>query len=103
MSIEAIPALGASPEIAALDPSAAALSAAEPADGAFETVLNSLQGLNSQLLADNQAVAGLALGNTDNLHQVIMHSEQTRLDFELMLAVRTKVLEAYQELMRMQV
>jgi flagellar hook-basal body complex protein FliE len=32
-----------------------------------------------------------------------MHSEQTRLDFELMLAVRTKVLEAYQELMRMQV
>jgi flagellar hook-basal body complex protein FliE len=32
-----------------------------------------------------------------------MGMEQTRLSFELMLAVRNKVLDAYQELMRMQV
>jgi len=50
-----------------------------------------------------QAVQQLALGNTDNLHRVMMNLEQTRLSFELALAVRNKALEAYQDLMRMQV
>jgi len=103
MSIEAISALGSAPDIAPLELNDAALTAAQPGDGVFESVLQNLQGLNSQMLANDKAVASLALGNTDNLHQVIMGAEQTRLDFELMLAVRTKVLEAYQELMRMQV
>jgi flagellar hook-basal body complex protein FliE len=69
----------------------------------FESVLSSVGELNSQLLAREQSVAQLALGKTDNLHQVVMGAEQTRLAFELMLSVRNKVLDAYQELMRMQV
>jgi flagellar hook-basal body complex protein FliE len=69
----------------------------------FESVLNGLQDLNAQAVADEQATAGLALGQMDNLHQVMIDMERTRLGFEMMLAVRTKVLDAYQELMRMQV
>jgi flagellar hook-basal body complex protein FliE len=65
--------------------------------------VSGLRELNSDMIANQNAVADLALGKSDNLHQVMMRSEQTRLDFELMMAVRNKVLEAYQELMRMQV
>jgi flagellar hook-basal body complex protein FliE len=37
------------------------------------------------------------------MHQAMMSGEQTRLAFDLMLQVRGKVLDAYQELLRMQV
>ena len=47
--------------------------------------------------------ATLAMGQTDNLHQVMMTGEQTRLAFDFMLQVRSKLLDAYQELFRMQV
>jgi flagellar hook-basal body complex protein FliE len=53
--------------------------------------------------ANDQSIQQLALGGTDNLHQVMITLERTRLAFELALQVRNKALEAYQELMRMQV
>jgi flagellar hook-basal body complex protein FliE len=69
----------------------------------FDQLVASLQELNSKLVASQESVGQLALGHTDNLHRVMMNMEQTRLSFELMLAVRNKALEAYQDLMRMQV
>jgi flagellar hook-basal body complex protein FliE len=69
----------------------------------FESVLGSLETLNTQLQSGQAATAQLATGGPDNLHHTVMGMEQTRLSFELMLAVRNKVLDAYQELMRMQV
>ncbi len=99
MSIEAIAALGGAVEAAAgLVPAVPQASA-----GAFESVLGSLNDLNTQLLTGEQHVAQLASGQISSLPEVAISSEQTRLSFELMLAVRNKVLDAYQELMRMQV
>jgi flagellar hook-basal body complex protein FliE len=100
MSIEAIAAVGAA---TAPMEQVASVSAAQPASTAFDSLVSGLRDLNSDMIANQNAVADLALGKSDNLHQVMMRSEQTRLDFELMMAVRNKVLEAYQELMRMQV
>lgn len=94
--------------LAALEPSSLAKmpafgsSTAAP-DTAFHTVLDSLDRLNTQMQANDQSIQQLALGGTDNLHQVMMTLERTRLAFELALQVRNKALEAYQELMRMQV
>lgn len=94
--------------LAALEPGspARALSFGSPAaapDTAFDTVLDSLDRLNTQMQANDRSVQVLALGGTDNLHQVMISLERTRLAFELALQVRNKALEAYQELMRMQV
>ncbi len=104
MTIEALAALG----LGAIDPGALASApalrgAATASEPAFDTVLDSLQGLNGQMQANDQSIQQLALGGTDNLHQVMMNLERTRLAFELALQVRNKALEAYQELMRMQV
>jgi len=69
----------------------------------FDSVMTGLEALNDRLVAGNSAVQALALGQTDNLHQVMIAGEQTRMAFDLMLQVRSKLLDAYQELLRMQV
>jgi flagellar hook-basal body complex protein FliE len=99
MSIEAIAALSA----AAAEPLAALPGVTAPAGTEFRTALASLEHLNGQMLANDNVMQQLALGQTDNLHQVMIGLERTRLEFDLMLQVRNKALEAYQELMRMQV
>jgi flagellar hook-basal body complex protein FliE len=69
----------------------------------FETLAGAFESLNQKLVASSDAVHALALGQVDNLHQVMIANEETRLAFDLMLQVRGKVLDAYQELLRMQV
>jgi flagellar hook-basal body complex protein FliE len=110
MSIEAISAVTSS----ALQPtaeSAPALSSeltipesAAPTDGvSFDSLVDNIDALNQKLVAGTDAVHAMALGQVDNLHQAMMSGEQTRLAFDLLLQVRGKVLDAYQELLRMQV
>ena len=48
------------------------------------------------------SVQKLATGQTDNLHEVMIAVEKAGVSFELMMEIRNKMLEAYHELMRMQ-
>ncbi len=52
--------------------------------------------------AANQAQA-LMRGEEVELHRVVLAGEEAGLAFDLMLAVRNKVIDAYQEVMRMPV
>jgi flagellar hook-basal body complex protein FliE len=99
MSIEAIGAVGA----ASLVGTAAQASAVNPDQSVFAGLVDQISALNDRMQAGQQNVQALALGQTDNLHQVMMQGEQTRLAFDLLLSVRNKTLDAYQELMRMQI
>ena len=63
----------------------------------------SLAESNQQLMDADQQVTRLALGETDNLHQVMITLEQAKLSFQLMVQVRNKLLEAYQDVLRMQI
>ena len=71
--------------------------------GLFDKLCEQLDGLSGQLVSAEQSVKQLAEGHTENLHQVMIQLEQARMSFELALQVRNKVLDAYQEIMRMQV
>jgi len=51
----------------------------------------------------DKAVRDLAAGRTDNLHQVIVAVNEADLSFRLMMQVRNKLVEAYKEIIRMQV
>ncbi len=66
--------------------------------------------LKSALLEVNrlQADAGekiqdLVTGRTDNLHEVMIAVEEAGLAFQLTMQVRNKILQAYDEILRMQV
>ena len=73
---------------------------AAPATGGFERMLTQMEqsekGIGS-LLND------VATGQAGSLHQVMLKMEETRMQFELFMQARNKVLEAYQEVMRMQI
>ena len=58
---------------------------------------------NARLTKSDQLLQGLAAGNFDNLHHVMIALEEARLAMQLAVQVRNRVLEAYQELLRMQV
>lgn len=49
------------------------------------------------------ALRSLAVGETDNLHSVMLRMAQADLAFRLVLEVRNRLTEAYQEIMKMQV
>lgn len=56
----------------------------------------------AQKAADGQIEAFVA-GEQENLHEVMIAMNEAKLSFQLMTEVRNRLLETYQELMRMQV
>lgn len=68
-----------------------------------QTLTQALEQVNRlQMEADSEA-AKLALGTATDLHQVMIAGERAQLALQLTIAVRNKVVEAYQELSRMQI
>lgn len=68
-----------------------------------QTLTQALEQVNRlQMEADSEA-AKLALGTATDLHQVMIVGERAQLALQLTIAVRNKVVEAYQELSRMQI
>jgi flagellar hook-basal body complex protein FliE len=50
-----------------------------------------------------EAARGLQAGDPISLHQAVIAMEEASVSFQLMVEMRNKLLEAYQELMRMQI
>ena len=98
MSVEAIaflPALSM--------PAAPALEAASAPGNQFAAWFGQqLEGVNSQLGVAEQGVRRLAAGDTANLHQIMIDLEQAKLSLQLAMQVRSHMLDAYRELMQMQ-
>ncbi len=86
-------------------PTTAARSCAYPGSGLdFAAWLQkSFAEANGKLASADQQVARLAAGDTDNLHQVMIALEEAKLSFQLMVQVRNKLLESYQDILRMQI
>lgn len=83
-------------------PSAATVSLASSADGSFgQLVADGLTKVNGQLVSSQIDLQKLALGDAQNLHQVMIGLEDSRLSFQLMMQVRSRLLEAYQDIMKM--
>ena len=67
---------------------------------ALEGALNAVEEANRS--ADTAAV-DYVTGESGDLHNVILQMERADLTFQTMLQVRNKLLDAYREIMRMQV
>lgn len=68
----------------------------------FGEFLNSaIQQVNSLQQESEKLNEALALGLTDNIHQVMIASEKASVAMQFTLQVRNKILDAYQEIMRM--
>ena len=98
---ESVQAIGA---VGALDPAVAGTTPKAPATaGDFAVWFQSeVQAVNTQLLASERGLQELAAGSAVSVHEVMMRAEEARLSFQVLVQVRNRVLEAYQEVMRMQ-
>ena len=81
--------------------------ASQPAPGqeaSFGTLLGSMvREVSDKQQEGMDAVRGLLGGQGVSLHQAMIALEEASVSFQLMVEVRNKLLESYQELMRMQV
>jgi flagellar hook-basal body complex protein FliE len=79
-----------------------AASAAKP--GNFGDLLTGMvKEVSAKQAESAQMSRALLSGENVPLHRVMIASEEASLSFQLMVEVRNKLLESYQELMRMQV
>lgn len=62
-----------------------------------------IEAVNSKLVAAETSLRDLAAGKEGNIHHVMLRLEDARLSFQLLTQVRNKVLEGYQDLLRMQI
>jgi len=70
----------------------------------FSSLLrDALNKINDLQLQSDEYKQLLATGDVDNLHDVTIAAEKASIALQLTLAIRNKVVEAYQEIMRMQV
>jgi flagellar hook-basal body complex protein FliE len=75
-----------------------------PSGDTFGDMLgNMVREVNGKGAASSDMVNGLLSGQNVSLHQAMISMEEASVSFQLMVEVRNKLLDSYQELMRMQV
>ncbi|MEM7421902.1 MAG: flagellar hook-basal body complex protein FliE, partial [Pseudomonadota bacterium] len=57
---------------------------------------------NQNQLQSNQAIEDLVQGKTDSVQQVVLAVAKAEMSFQLFMEIRNKLVESYNELMRMQ-
>ncbi len=69
----------------------------------FDALQNSMSEVNQSQLESDSAVKDLIAGKTKNLHETMLQLQKADLSLKTMMQVRNKILEAYKEIMKMQV
>ena len=101
MVVEPIAALGA-----IVEPDKLLAAAQQPQtspSGFGDWFAAEVNSVNGKLMGAESDMQKLAVGEAQNLHEVMINLEEARLSFQLLVQVRNRLLEAYQEVMRMQV
>ena len=76
----------------------------EVEDKSFSDMLKTSLSEVNQIQKDaDLAIQKLAAGDEKDIHQTMIALEKAEISFKLMMQVRNKIIEAYQEVMRMQV
>lgn len=61
---------------------------------------DSLQEVNKLQVESDKAIQALAAGKKENIHETMIAMEKASISFQMMMQMRNKIIEAYQELMR---
>ena len=84
-------------------PATGATKQASPVEGAGKFFSELVSKVNDLQTQSDASIQGLASGENKNLHEVMISMEKASVSFLFMSQVRNKAIEAYQEVMRMQV
>lgn len=98
--INNIPPQTSIPELANSKPS---ISPGEAHANFADTLKSAIEGVNNAQIASDKKTEGLAQGNVDDLHDVMIAAQKSSITLETTVQVQRKVIDAYNEIMRMQV
>ena len=66
-------------------------------------LIESIENVNNLQATSDKMATDLASGKSQNIHETMLAVTHAELSFNLMVQIRNKALDAYQEIMRMQV
>ena len=73
-------------------------------DSSFGAVLkDAISTVNELHKQSNQEIEKLMTGESEDLHNTVIAMQNADLSFQMMMQVRNKIVQAYQEIIRMQV
>ena len=81
---------------------AGATGLAEPSKSFADTLKDAVQNVNASQKEADVKMQELATGKNNNIHDVMLSAEKADISLKLMVQVRNKIIEAYQEIMKMQ-
>nr|WP_241657168.1 flagellar hook-basal body complex protein FliE [Halobacillus salinus] len=64
---------------------------------------SAIDGVNKSQVQSNQMTQALARGEVDDLHNVMITAQKASITMQTTVEIQNKVVEAYKEIMRMQV
>ena len=92
------------PTVAPTAPSAASSAAAAKRSDIFDNAVgNALDDLNTKQLTADRMARDAATGKLQNIEEYMLASSEAQLATQLTVAVRNRAVEAFNEIMRMQV
>ncbi len=65
-----------------------------------EMLENSLKEVNELQLDSNKAVRSLAAGKHENIHETMIAMEKASVSFQMMMQIRNRIIDAYQEILK---
>lgn len=70
--------------------------------GFGEVLKDSIKKVNDLQLEADEAIKSFAKGETKEVHETMIAVQKADISFKMMMQIRNKIVEAYQEVMRMQ-
>ena len=75
----------------------------EPGKSFADTLKEAVNSVNELSKSSDKAAQDLATGRTDNIAEVMLAAEKADVALKVMVQVRNKIIDAYNEIMKMQV
>jgi len=67
-----------------------------------DTLTSFVKDVDAEIKQADRMTGEFAVGKRQGLHEIMIATEKAGISFKLLMSVRNKLLEAYQEIMRMQ-
>lgn len=83
-------------------PAGIELGTSKPVESFGQVIDGLVSSVDAKQAAANQITQNVLAGNSGQLHQSVIAMQEASISFSLMVEVRNKLVESYQELMRMQ-
>ena len=74
----------------------------QKAGGFSSLVEDFVQSTNDAQIGSDEAISDLITGKTDNVQQVVLAVANAEMSFQMFMEIRNKLVESYNDLMRMQ-